>query len=121
MYSIRKQFSFSASHQLTSLDDSHPCARLHGHNYIVEIVLKSPSLNEHGFVVDYRELDALKAYIDETLDHRHLNEVLGDNKTTAESIAEHLFHWCKSHWPQTDSVRVSETPKTWAAFTASKL
>ncbi|HBU96439.1 6-pyruvoyl trahydropterin synthase family protein, partial [Thalassospira lucentensis] len=40
MFTITKQFAFSASHQLAGLDADHPCSRLHGHNYIVEVELK---------------------------------------------------------------------------------
>jgi len=45
MYTISKQFTFSASHQLLNLCDSHPCYRLHGHNYIVEVELQASELN----------------------------------------------------------------------------
>lgn len=39
MFRITKEFHFSASHQLTGLPEDHQCARLHGHNYIVEVEL----------------------------------------------------------------------------------
>ena len=84
MYTISKQFTFSASHQLLNMDESHQCYRLHGHNYIVEVELQAEQLNKYGFVRDYHDLDALKKYIDSTLDHRHLNEVFGHDDTTAE-------------------------------------
>ena len=116
MYTISKQFHFSASHQLFGLGDCHPCARLHGHNYIVEIELQSEALDAHGFVIDYNKLGELKDYIDNTLDHRHLNEVLGDDGVTSEKLARHLFDWCHARWPQTSALRVSETPKTWAEY-----
>jgi len=116
MYRITKQFHFSASHRLQGLADDHPCARLHGHNYIVEIELQSEELNGVGFVRDYHDLAALKAYIDDHLDHRHLNDVLGDECVTAEQMAKHLFDWCKSQWPETSALRVGETPKTWAEY-----
>lgn len=116
MFQISKSFSFSASHQLKYLPDSHPCARMHGHNYEVVIVLASKTLNSDGFVRDYRELSALKDYIDETLDHRHLNDVLGDNQVTAEQLAKHLFEWAYARFPETVCIRVSETPKTWAEY-----
>ena len=115
MYIIRKQFEFSASHQLDDLPDGHKCARLHGHNYVVEIELWSSELNDYGFVVDYGDLKSLKDYIDSHLDHRHLNDVL-DFQTSAENIARHLFKFCKSQWSETEAVRVSETPKTWAEY-----
>lgn len=116
MYRIRKSFQFCASHQLQGLPDDHPCTRLHGHNYEVMVELTSASLNQTGFVRDYRELSALKEYIDNTLDHRHLNDVLGADNTTAERIAKHLYDWCKVRWAEVSAVSVSETPKTWAEY-----
>ena len=116
MYRISKEFHFSASHQLKQMPQDHPCARLHGHNYIVVVELSAAELDQYGFVRDYTELKPLKQYIDETLDHRHLNEVLGDDAVTAELLAKHLYDWSKSRWPETSGVRVSETPKTWAEY-----
>ncbi len=116
MFTITKEYHFSASHQLHGLAADHPCARLHGHNYIVAVELQAEELNAQGFVRDYRELDALKKYIDEDIDHRHLNDVLGEGCVTAEQIARHFYDWCKSRWPEVSAVRVSETPKTWAEY-----
>ncbi|UWQ11836.1 6-carboxytetrahydropterin synthase QueD [Aliiroseovarius crassostreae] len=115
MYRISKEFHFSASHQLDHLPADHQCARLHGHNYIVVVELASAELNADGFVRDYHELGPLKCYIDDRFDHRHLNDVL-DGPSTAENMARHFFDWCKARWPETSSVKVSETPKTWAEF-----
>ncbi|WP_454856456.1 6-carboxytetrahydropterin synthase QueD [Rhizobium binxianense] len=116
MYRITKEFHFSASHQLTGLPVDHQCARLHGHNYIVEVELSSRTLNGDGFVRDYHELAPLRHYIDESFDHRHLNDVLGHGQVTAEHLARHFYDWCKERLPETSAVRVSETPKTWAEY-----
>lgn len=115
MFTISKEFHFSASHQLAGLPDDHQCARLHGHNYIVVLVLEAETLNEQGFVVDYLALGSFKSFIDETLDHRHLNDVL-PFATTAENLAKYLYEWAIERWPQVTAVRVSETPKTWAEY-----
>jgi 6-pyruvoyltetrahydropterin/6-carboxytetrahydropterin synthase len=115
MYTISKQFEFSASHQLNGLPDDHPCSRLHGHNYIVEIVLESAKLNEVGFVRDYRELKIVKDFLDQNFDHRHLNDVIAA-QPSAEQIAYFLYHQFKIHVPELAAVRVSETPKTWAEY-----
>jgi len=115
MFIITKQFNFSASHVLASLPETHQCARLHGHNYIIELVLQADVLNEHGFVVDYLDLSPFKTYIDNELDHRHLNDVFSF-QTSAENIARHLYLWAKKRWSQVTAVRVSETPKTWAEY-----
>lgn len=116
MYRITKEFHFSASHQLFGLPEDHQCARLHGHNYVAVVELASKTLNQPGFVRDYLELAPLKRYIDDVLDHRHLNDVLGDDCVTAERMAKHLYDWCAARWPETAAVKISETPKTWVEY-----
>ena len=116
MYRITKEFHLSASHQLHHLPADHQCARLHGHNYVVVVELSAESLNDDGFVRDYHDLSPLKHYIDETLDHRHLNDVFGHSKVTSEFLAKHFYDWCKERLPEASAVRVSETPKTWAEY-----
>ncbi|RXK17878.1 6-carboxytetrahydropterin synthase [Macrococcus sp. DPC7161] len=117
VYEIEKQFHFSSSHVLNGLPESHPCGRLHGHNYIAVFVLGADELNEVGFVVDYRELDSIKNYIDNELDHRHLNDVL-PMQPTAENIAKYLFDKTKNELgiKEIVEVKISETPKTWASY-----
>lgn len=115
MYTISKEFHFSASHQLDHLPEGHQCARLHGHNYKVELILQAKDLDQDDFVLDYGDLKPFKQLIDEKLDHRHLNDVI-PYRTTAENIARWLYEWAKERWPQVVAVRVSETPKTWATY-----
>lgn len=117
---IRKEFAFSASHQLKGLPETHPCSRLHGHNYVVIVELRvkrKKDLTPVGFIRDYRELDIIKKDIDTLLDHRHLNDALSFNPT-AELIAEGLFMLWKPKVPELYAIEVSETPKTMARFCA---
>lgn len=116
MFRITKEFHFSASHRLDHLPEDHQCYRLHGHNYIVVVELSGENLNQHGFVRDYHDLKALKTYIDDHFDHRHLNDILGHSFTTAENLAKHFYEWCRERFPETSAVKVSETPKTWAEY-----
>lgn len=114
MYEISKDFAFSASHTLTGLPDDHPCARLHGHNFVVRLFLGSEVLDDVGFVMDYRALDEFKQFLD-TFDHRHLNDLVPFNPT-AERMARYLYQWAdRKGWPVT-AVAWSETPKTWATY-----
>lgn len=115
MYKITKDFTFSAAHKLHGLPDGHPCAREHGHNYTVRVCLQAGDVDSVGFVVDYNELDELKHWLDQTFDHRNLNDVLPFNPT-AENIARYIFDWCRDRWPEVVSVSVSETAKTWATY-----
>ena len=116
MYIISKEFHFSASHVLHGLRDGHPCARLHGHNYIITVYLRSEQTNEVGFVTDYNDLLPIKNYIDNQLDHRHLNNVFPDINPSAELIAYKLYQQFKQEFPQLYKVEISETPKTKASY-----
>ena len=118
MFTITKEFHFSASHVLDLLPASHPCARLHGHNYVVvlELSAQDDDRTENGFVRDYRDLGAFKSWMDTTLDHRHLNEALGSTPPSAENLAKWIYDtWCED-LPELTAVSVSETPKTWAVY-----
>lgn len=152
MITISKEFHFSASHQLTHLTETqpdHPCARLHGHNYVVRVFISANICDANGFILDYNELRGFqKRYIDDLLDHRHLNDVLGplmdeeysdcrwsrayyENPsmfTTAEALAEILHLWLtrylvelnKPNKPFVVAVEVEETPKTCARYDNSR-
>lgn len=110
MYTISKEFAFSASHALTHLPATHPCHNLHGHNYRLKINLASETLNQNGFVVDYRELGFVKEWVDRNLDHKHLNEMY--ECTTVEAMSRAIYDILKRHIPQLKSVELSETDKT---------
>lgn len=132
MYTISKEFHFSASHILYGLEDGHPCGRMHGHNYVIVVELQSQSLNKTGFVKDYRELDPIKKFIDEELDHKHLNDVLDPfvaeqnlesvplfpGNPSAENMARALFDVFQYLLPDVriSAVVVKETPKTAARY-----
>ncbi|MDR1518184.1 MAG: 6-carboxytetrahydropterin synthase QueD [Dysgonamonadaceae bacterium] len=116
MYKISKEFSFSAAHQLYGLPSEHPCSRLHGHNYVVTVHLKSESLTDNGFVQDYNELQSVKTYIDEQLDHRNLNDIMSPANSSAENLAKMLYDVFKPQFPKLYAIEISETPKTSAIY-----
>ena len=131
MHRISKRIEFSASHILEGLADDHPCSRLHGHNYAVEVEVEGTPDPEVGFVLDYHALGGVKRWADDTLDHRHLNDVFEMNPT-AENLASYIFGiapdlireeldangWVAGSW-SVSAVRVYETPKTCAEFRLS--
>jgi 6-pyruvoyltetrahydropterin/6-carboxytetrahydropterin synthase len=84
---------------------------MHGHNYVVTVHLKAETLNEYGFVRDYKALHIVKTYIDATLDHRCLNDVMPVHPT-AENIARLIYERFERELPELYAVEVSETPQT---------
>lgn len=125
MYRISKQFKFSASHALFRLPDGHKCRRLHGHNYVVEVVLQGEELDTYGFVRDYGELDRFAGWLNAVFDHRHLNDVLKtefvgsfqmSESPSAELLARYMYDaWIESY-PDLHAIGISETPNTWAWY-----
>ena len=120
-YTIYKEFRFSASHQLRGLPDDHPCARLHGHNYRVRVELNGPA-DAIGMVWDYGALAPFRAWLDTTVDHRHLNDLapFTEVNPTAENLSTVLTMalWEQVAIPDgiTSRVWVSETESTWAVW-----
>ena len=120
-YFIGKRFSFDAAHSLPSLPSDHKCSSEHGHTYTIEVVLTADRLVRPGFVTDFADLEPLESYIQSTLDHRHLNRTL-DFEPTSEALAYHLAQWFQEHVEPTIaarlvSMRVCETPSSWAEYT----
>lgn len=71
VYRITEEVRFCYGHRL--MEYVGRCARVHGHNGRVEIVLGAESLDARGFVMDFDVLEGtVRRWIDETLDHRLL-------------------------------------------------
>lgn len=116
-YEITKDFTFSAAHYLRDVPIGHKCGTRHGHNYVVRISLSAPGVDRVGFVVDYGELAPIGDWIDDTMDHRDLNNVM-DANPTAENLGRMVLGRVRDlvALPSdvTVAVGVSETPRTWA-------
>lgn len=122
-YVISKDFGFSAAHLLRGLPDGHPCGRLHGHNYTIRATLDGGLLDEAGMLLDYGLLAPFRDWLDDTLDHRYLNDIPPFDvlNPTAEHLAGHLASVLARVVAVPEgcgvTVGVGETPKTWAQVT----
>lgn len=83
MYKIKKRIEISGAHSL-KLDYDSKCQNLHGHNWLIDIYLKSDNLNSNGMIIDFTHI---KRMISDKLDHKYLNEIF-DFNPTAENIAK---------------------------------
>jgi 6-pyruvoyltetrahydropterin/6-carboxytetrahydropterin synthase len=120
MYTISKEFPFSAGHHLHGLPEHHPCSRRHGHNYTIIVELSNTELNKNGFVQDYNDLNPVKEFINNVFDHRYLNDLCIAypllEQPTAENIAKTLYDIFKPQFPLLLSISVKETDKTLARY-----
>jgi len=80
MFKISKSFDFCYGHRVYSqnvntkyaIDDDNPCRRIHGHQGNITIEMEAFSLDERGFVIDFKELTFVKKFINDNLDHRFI-------------------------------------------------
>lgn len=129
MYKVTKHIDFCYGHRLLNYDGM--CRHLHGHNGRVELDIESDRLDARGMVVDFSDIKRIvKAWIDETLDHRMLlnradpllpslrNELvyLMDDNPTAENIAKLIFNHARSKGLPVVEVRLWETPSSYASY-----
>ena len=91
MYELTVQSAFEAAHFIDGYNGK--CARLHGHNWIVEAIVRGTELDGLGMLVDFKILKAeLNKVLDE-FDHRYLNELetFAQDNPTAENLARKIF------------------------------
>ena len=63
MYTLKVEGAFEAAHMVNGYPGK--CARLHGHNWVVEAVVKGRELDELGMLVDFK---IIKKALKETLE-----------------------------------------------------
>ena len=112
MYELRLKFRFEAAHRLPG----HPrCGKVHGHSYLVEVVLEGEQLKD-GMLVDFGEVkEKVRAILP---DHEYLNEVL-PFIPTAENLARYFFEKIGEILDGPAKVKcvvVWETPNAGAAY-----
>lgn len=91
MYEIQVGAAFEAAHFIDGYAGK--CARLHGHNWTVEAVVRGEELDALGMLVDFKILKTeLKKILDD-FDHRYLNELetFARENPTAENLARKIF------------------------------
>lgn len=109
MTSLVKSFQFEAAHRLPKVAAGHKCGRLHGHSFRVEVEVTGEVNQETGWLIDYADIKAAFAPLDEQLDHNYLNEIEGLANPTSEVLAHWIWERLKKALPQLSRVTVFET------------
>jgi 6-pyruvoyltetrahydropterin/6-carboxytetrahydropterin synthase len=131
MFKVTKHIEFCYGHRLLNYDGK--CRHLHGHNGRVEVDIQTDKLDARGMVHDFSDIkEAIKNWIDETLDHRMLlhkdDPILPvlrqrgepfyamDENPTAENIARLIFNHARAKGLPVVEVRLWETPSSCASY-----
>ncbi len=91
-FMLTSQLEFAAAHRLRGYEGN--CARLHGHNWKVEVSVSGEHLNDVGMLMDFKEIKRRAKVVLDELDHFYLNDITPFNdelNPTAENIAWFLF------------------------------
>jgi 6-pyruvoyltetrahydropterin/6-carboxytetrahydropterin synthase len=125
---VSRREAFNAAHQLRDpglSDDANrrlfgKCANVHGHNYVLEVVVAGEVQRATGYVLDLKRLsDVISRRVIQDVDHRNLNTDvpwLQGCIPTAENLALAFWDRIQSELPEglLRSVRLWETDKNWA-------
>lgn len=116
MYSLKVEGSFSSAHNLRGYKGK--CEDLHGHNWRIEVIVKSEELNNIGIVVDFKELKQKLNAVLEEMDHKYLNKLAYFKKVnpTSENIAKYIYQKLITRIPLLDSVTVWENATSCATY-----
>ena len=90
-YTLKILADFASAHTLRDYPGA--CARMHGHNWKVEVEVVAEQLDEVGMGVDFKVIKKATRDIADRLDHRYLNDLEPFSRInpTAENIAAY-FH-----------------------------
>lgn len=87
-YIIDKTFNFEMGHRVwaqklphahLSITTECACKHLHGHSYDLKIFLSADELDESSMVTDFKNLNFMKEFLDDTLDHRFMIDINDPN------------------------------------------
>lgn len=89
MFEVTKRATFSAAHFLRGYNG--PCARLHGHNWTLEVVIRAEKLDPMGMVIDFMDLARAMDDLLHKVDHQNLNDMPPFD--TVNPTSENLAAW----------------------------
>lgn len=123
MYTLKIEGAFEAAHHVEGYPGK--CARLHGHNWVVEAVVKGKELDELGMLIDFKVMKKELAAVLERFDHRYLNELepfASGVNPTAENLARIIFEELAGREvfkrdSELHAITVFESPKSSVTYT----
>jgi len=119
MYRVGVKKRFSAAHRLREYSGN--CERLHGHNWLVEVICAGSETGQADMLIDFRILKKALDEVLDSLDHQYLNDLepFKDRNPSSEFIARHVYKEISRRLtppPTLAEVRVWESEDSWASY-----
>ena len=99
-----KQFQFEAAHATPWHEDA---ARLHGHSYLVDVIVAGHCDAELGWLIDYAEISRHFEDLYRALDHKTLETVPGMSDVTLRGVRAWIVERLRPRLSMLRDVRVS--------------
>ena len=107
--SLRRKFDFEAAQHLPAFPEGHKCRRMHGHSFVLEVVVTGTVDPKSGLFYDHGKIaDAVRPIVDK-LDHSCLNDIPGLENPTSEQLAIWIWDRLKPALPGLSEIIVHET------------
>ena len=87
-WEIDKEFHFEMGHRVWAQELKHAnlsittdcaCKHLHGHSYAIKVFLGSDTLDQSEMVTDFKNLNFMKQFVDDVLDHKFMIDINDPN------------------------------------------
>ena len=90
-YTLKILTDFASAHTLRDYPGA--CARMHGHNWKIEVEVVTHTLDDIGMGLDFKVIKQATRDLAAQLDHRYLNDLeqFADKNPTAENIAAWFY------------------------------
>jgi len=121
MYHLKIQSHFAAAHNLLNYQGD--CENLHGHNWKIEVSVKTEHLDSAGLGIDFKTLKCHTNEVLDRLDHKYLNnlEFFKGVSPSSEHISRYIFEALEELLTTPgvilESVRVWESDNACATYT----
>ena len=117
MTTITRSYELQCAHSLPHVDqETHKCARKHGHTWLIELTVGGVVDPVMGWAMDFGEVDAIwQEHVHDVIDHRDLNDVL-ENPTT-ELLCAWIADRLKDHLPGLTIVSARENRRSCVTLT----
>lgn len=99
-WEIDKEFHFEMGHRVwaqklnrpdLSIETECACKHLHGHSYVIKVCLGADWLDQSSMVTDFKNLNFMKKFVDEVLDHKFMIDINDPNFEIITSVVSDEF------------------------------
>ena len=114
---LYREFTVEAGRYLPYVDDGHPCGRMHGHTFVIQVHITGTPHARAGWIMDFAELDDRIQNVRHILDHRVLNEIEGLENPTTELLAQWIWKQLAGDLPGLSRIVIQENPYSGCIYT----